>query len=179
MNQQTADKHGFKINANDAKPIKVANNSRIRCAGSTKFRFTFSGRSIDIYALVSPDVHHPFYLGLEDQIKLGMLPSNYPNTLLPPPTVSSLTAPPPSHEDTIRSIQAIIDSFPDVFDISKGIRPMKGPPMSIRLRNDNVPNCSSCYLQRYCLFVVSCTTTVYGALSWPWEARVAPRWGWA
>ena len=136
MNQQTADKHGFKINANDAKPIKVANNSRIRCAGSTKFRFTFSGRSIDIYALVSPDVHHPFYLGLEDQIKLGMLPSNYPNTLLPPPTVSSLTAPPPSHEDTIRSIQAIIDSFPDVFDISKGIRPMKGPPMSIRLRND-------------------------------------------
>ena len=136
MSQKTAEKHGFRIDTSDIKPIRVATNARIRCVGSTKFQFSFSGRTIDIYALVSPDVHHPFYLGKDDQIKLGMLPPNYPNALLPSPEAASLTTAPLDRDETIKAIQAIIDQFPDVFDISKGIRPMKGPPMSIKLRSD-------------------------------------------
>ena len=91
MKHETATRHGFKINHSDVHDIKIANSSPIRCSGSTKFKFTFQDRTILIYALISPDVHHQFYLGERDQKTLGMLPPNYPNCLLPAqPSMSAM-----------------------------------------------------------------------------------------
>ena len=71
---------------------------------------------------------------MNDQIRLGMLPPNYPNQLLSTGTSQTST-----HDDTNtwhQPIQKIIDQFPDVFDLSRGLRPMHGPPATIRLRDD-------------------------------------------
>ena len=119
----------------------------MRCLGSTHIKFTHpSGPSTIIFALVSDQAPYPFILGRPDQIKLGLLPKDYPHhchfnriqgaehakqkhdtvTTKSTSEMSKLTS----------EIHLLCDKYKDVFDTTKGLRPMRGPPMKIYLRDD-------------------------------------------
>ena len=136
---------GFTINTRDKHIITAAEGSRLRCLGSTHIKFTHpSGPSTIIFALISDQAPYPFTLGKQDQIRLGLLPKDYPhqchfNKIQGAQTTESHATVNTKSGEMSKlqtDINLLCDKYNDVFDTSKGLRPMKGPPMKIYLKDD-------------------------------------------
>ena len=109
----------------------------MRCLGSTHIKFTHpSGPSTIIFALISDQAPYPFTLGKQDQIRLGLLPKDYPhqchfNKIQGAQTTESHATVNTKSGEMSKlqtDINLLCDKYNDVFDTSKGLRPMKGPP---------------------------------------------------
>ena len=109
----------------------------MNCLGSTYFKFTHpSGPTAIIFALISNQAPYPFTLGKQDQIRLGLLPRDYPFKC----HFNIITGEEATHDTELlklnKGIQTLCDKYKDVFDTSKGLKPMRGPPMKIYLKDD-------------------------------------------
>ena len=128
---------GLKVDTKSKHIITAAEGSRLNCLGSTYFKFTHpSGPTTIIFALISDAAPYPFTLGKQDQIKLGLLPKDYPHTC----HFNKITGKEATDSQEMASlnnaIQKLCEKYSDVFDTSKGLKAMKGAPMKIYLKDD-------------------------------------------
>lgn len=109
--------------------ISVADGNKIHCAGAVVFMAICKDAAgatakAKINALVSNDLADDCLLSWRDLQRLHIIPSNFP-------AIACKAASTNGH--THQSIADLVKEYDDVFDLSQGITPMKGDPMTIEV----------------------------------------------
>ncbi|XP_059092346.1 uncharacterized protein LOC131887678 [Tigriopus californicus] len=140
--------YGIVIDTLRSCSIRAANNSKMRCYGAVDLIISRLGKyKASVTTYVTPDLHNQFLLSWHGMIELGMLPNTFP--LLPEDAHSNDLDPSDGSAVQIRSttsepcgkeiegaINMLMEKFQSVFDCSQVLKPMKGDPMVIHLRDD-------------------------------------------
>ena len=126
------------IDVSRKRAIYAANKTRIPCLGTIDTEFEYYGRRTPSSVLVAEGLHEDLLISREDQIKMGILPACYPK---PFEATCANVADAAGEEDTSlpadiqRQLDALIEEFDDIFgDDPNQLKPMKGPPMKIKLK---------------------------------------------
>ena len=115
--------------------LKTASGEPLDCRGSVKVYLQFGSQRACTEALISKDIREPI-VSWGDLIQLGILNRSFAD-LSQAPVAPNMSEELVAKVDTPEnSISALIEEFPDVLDDSGRVRPMKGPPMKIILRDD-------------------------------------------
>lgn len=134
-------KFGIFVDPLRKRKIIAANKMLMKCVGAVDLEIRHLNKyKAMVTAFVTPDMEDQLLLAWHNMILLGMLPETFP--LLPEDvhvraTDSSLpaveTSRPKCYMNSLDQINALIDLYPEVFNTTNGLRPMKGKPMKIQL----------------------------------------------
>ena len=131
-----AKKHGLKIDYRNKKVIEDAQNGRMDCTGSTSFEVDYLGNKTNVLALVSKSLENECLLGWRALQRLRIIPEDFP---LPITNAEVKTTSSTMTSQAQVEVEKLIDDFPEVFDTSGPLKPMKGGPMTIHLRGEVKP----------------------------------------
>ena len=140
------------IDESRKKRIYAANKTRIPCLGTVDIEMEYFNKFTQTSVLVAEGLHEDFLISTVDQKRMGILHEDYPKpfslkkeklkwqewgrraSCMNTETASHDTALP---ADIQKKLDALIEKYADVFgDDPSTLRPMKGPPMHIQLRQD-------------------------------------------
>ena len=139
-------------NMNNLKPCKhrlyAADRKQLTCLGVLPVALTVGSKTVEVQLVVVSELSG-FLLSWYHLIDLGILPQCFPNQVnrvSNDETIEKQPETPPIIIDkepskVMREVQKkkILDTFSDVFDVSKELKTMKGKPMRILLTEDAVP----------------------------------------
>jgi hypothetical protein len=128
----------FNIAMDKSQKLKIvaANESRLVCLGSVSLRMHLESdkeeqNGVDVIAFVTPDLKDELIISWHHLILLNVLPKSFPGSI-----VKSIKLPPSDY--VCAEIERIFEQYSSVFQSSKeSLKPMKGPPMHIYLREDD------------------------------------------
>ena len=125
------------VDGNRQRAIYAANKTRIPCLGTIDTEFRYYGIRTPSSVLVAKGLHEDLLISKEDQINMKILPECYPK----PFGATCANVESDGEEDTSlpaeiqKELDALIAEFSDIFgDDPNLLKPMKGPPMKIKLR---------------------------------------------
>ena len=129
------------------KGLRTACSADMPCVGTAPISLIHKGIKIHTKAILAPNLVHEILVGWKDLKRLKVLADDFPGAVIASASLPELLAEEeddssnnekPKKEEGVKlpEIQKVIDSYKDVFDVSKTLQPMKGPPMDIHLRDD-------------------------------------------
>ena len=135
------------LDTSDRRAIEAANGTSVRCVGSTIVWVEYQGIRTRIHAYVSPSIDD-FYLSGKDLRRMRILPEKFPNVILSKIEIleaaaagiikiSRLVPRKVDLEKVMREVDRVVAKHKIVFD-TEILRPMKGPKVTIKLREDAV-----------------------------------------
>ena len=128
LSMDLAKRNGLTIRAAPNERLLSADETGLNVSGYT--RFTIAG--VPIKALVSTSISNELLLGWRDLIRLNVIPDSFPHCSAS--QIAQVQA--VSQEDIQAKTDALIAEFDDVILDYMPKEPMKGPPMTIELRDD-------------------------------------------
>ena len=153
-----AKKHGLKIDSSKKKEIGDAQGGRMDCSGITTFAVKFEGNETNVEALVTKSLQGECLLGWKALQRLKIIHENFPHVLNRGAFVpegkcvisqvrtsnapqeaciaTQKVLPQISIDDTAKAIKCLMEEkeYNEVFDVSGELKPMKGGPMTIHLK---------------------------------------------
>jgi hypothetical protein len=122
--------------------ILAANGSRLRCHGSVQLHLRYLDQlNTHVTAYVTPDLQDEFIISWHALIALGVLPKQFPNPVSHSIVCNKLNS---NYSDSrsldlVKSkVSHLFQKYPAVFDSVSVLRAMKGQPMKIHLKDENV-----------------------------------------
>ena len=137
-----ARRYNFRIDYGKKKVIEDAQRNRMDCTGSTIFLAEYEGNSTEVMALVSKSITNECLLGWRALQRLKILPENFPHAIVKAvkadqtsKIVETVKADENRKMEPNMDVKKMVDEeYSDVFDTSEGLKPMKGGPMKIHLK---------------------------------------------
>ena len=108
--------------------ISACNSSALTCLGTAEFTIIYGDTSINVRALVTPNLSENMLISYNDLIRLGILHEDFPTPIFSSARVSAIRTP--------LSFERLCTKYADVFD-DKTVTPMAGKPMEVHLRRDD------------------------------------------
>eukprot|EP00095_Tigriopus_kingsejongensis_P007498 snap_masked-scaffold580_size130538-processed-gene-0.13 protein:Tk07498 transcript:snap_masked-scaffold580_size130538-processed-gene-0.13-mRNA-1 annotation:"hypothetical protein DAPPUDRAFT_109281" len=130
--------------------IVAANSTTLKCLGSADLELCHLGKYTSLVtAFVTPDIKNQILISWHSMIDLGMINRTFPYLPEDRPTPAGFEAPAtkiitchrsgpndPPEEMVKTAILGLLDQYSSVFDSSSELKAMKGPPMTIHLKDD-------------------------------------------
>ena len=145
ISEDLAKTYGMEIDRRTKKKISAVNETNCECIGSTDFQVEFQGQRTYVRALVTSAFTEELLLDHQTLQKLNVLPKTFPNRINVKCSTTTL------HEDEdgkfLRSLKNLppankvekaIEKYETVFKTDGPLKTMKGGPMKIHLRKENV-----------------------------------------
>ena len=124
--------------------LQAVNNAPLACSGSVEAKFFFRSQTIPVCLIVSPAIQGDIILSWHDLVQLYILSPNLPAEINKTEMVAEASAP----QSAPAVLKLMYDKYLDVlgtFGQGESLKPMKGPPMKITLKNDK-PTQPKCIL---------------------------------
>ena len=125
--QDVARTYGMMIRPAANDQLLSADDTKMNVAGYTRFRIN----DVIIRAIVSNSVKDDILIGWRDLIRLGVISETFPN-----PSAARVCTLEASQDNFDTEKQALLTEFPDVLLDHLPTDPLKGPSMTIELRDD-------------------------------------------
>ena len=133
-----AKKHRLKIDYDHEQVIKDVQGGRLDCTGSTTFNVKYEGNETVVTALVSRSLKKECLLGWRALQRLHILHEDFPHALKQSTIRTIAASEDPKNQssgDPKKAMESLIEEFKtSVFNTEGELKPMKGGPMKIHLK---------------------------------------------
>ncbi len=139
ISQALCDEHRL-VPRSTRETLRAANSELMEVTGRLRLRVDYQGNMAYIDVLVSPDLDTTFLMSWGDLQQLGVISASFPDVQAQ--AQSRARAVTSDNENVAAACaklrQDILEEFPEVFSDTLGSRRLKGKPMRIHLKEDNV-----------------------------------------